>query len=338
MKRLGPILGSGLLVLACACGGLEAPADEAPEPEAEPVSSARVEAAGPDGDVHASLRAEPAVLNMGDRIELVLEIRTEPDHLVLSTPHDLPPLVLLDAEELEAQEPDTARWRFDATVFELGDLEVGPLTITWREPEGEERSLELGPLALSVVSVLEGEDEELADIRGPLSVPRDWTPWLRAAGIAGAVAAAWLLLWALWRWWRRRIAEGPRTPDVPAHVLALDSLEALKARGLPGPSEIKGYYVELSETIRRYIEGRFRVEALERTTRELDFELRRTGLRTATVERVLRWLGRCDLVKFARFRPAEAQIRADLEEAFALVRETMPRREPGAAEAHEEAV
>ncbi len=64
--------------------------------------------------------------------------------------------------------------------------------------------------------------------------------------------------------------------------------------------EIKAYHVEVSEIIRRYIEGRYRVDALEMATYEVLQGLEDGGVTLCTRDQFDRFLRDCDLVKFAK--------------------------------------
>ena len=80
--------------------------------------------------------------------------------------------------------------------------------------------------------------------------------------------------------------------------------------------EIKTYHIRLSDILREYVEGRFGVDAMEMTTGEVLDGLQRTDADRRAVGDVRRVLDRCDLVKFAKLRPAIPECR----ELFPLAR------------------
>ena len=57
-------------------------------------------------------------------------------------------------------------------------------------------------------------------------------------------------------------------PKIPAHIIALQSLEKIKNEQIWKEEKTKEYYSSISDTIRLYIEERFKVNALESTTAE----------------------------------------------------------------------
>jgi hypothetical protein len=88
----------------------------------------------------------------------------------------------------------------------------------------------------------------------------------------------------------------------------------------------------VSDTIRVYLEERFDFHAPERTTEEFLYELQDTNLLLPDQKASLgEFLTRCDLVKFARYEPAEPELRGLHEAAVRLVDETKPRPAPPVA-------
>ena len=78
--------------------------------------------------------------------------------------------------------------------------------------------------------------------------------------------------------------------------------------GLVARHAYKRHYTLLSDTLRRFFEERAGVEALERTTREIEGELARIpGFPGEIERRVTLFLRKADLVKFARHLPEVAE-------------------------------
>jgi hypothetical protein len=162
-----------------------------------------------------------------------------------------------------------------------------------------------------------GLTNELRDIKPPVIIPSGWQWVLWAAG-ALAVAAALNLAW---RYWQKRRLLVPPVPIIPAHVRAKQKLEeALALIGQP-----REFCILVSDTIRWYLEERFDFRAPERTTEEFLHELKGTNLLTPDQKSSLgEFLNRCDLVKFARYEPAEPELRELHASALRLVEETEP--------------
>jgi len=162
-----------------------------------------------------------------------------------------------------------------------------------------------------------GPTNSLRDIKPPVEIPSGWEwVWL---GLAMLIAAAAAFL--AWRYWQKRKAQIPAIPSVPAHVRAKQRLE----QALALLSQPKPFCILVSDTIRVYLEERFDFHAPERTTEEFLYELQDTNLLLPDQKESLGdFLRRCDLVKFARYEPAEPELHGLHESALRLVEETAP--------------
>ena len=151
----------------------------------------------------------------------------------------------------------------------------------------------------------------------PLIYIRDWRA-LALWGIALLVLA--IALYLLWRWWRKKV-EIPPAP-IPAHVRARRKLE----QALAMISEPKPFSTAVSGAIREYLEERFDFHAPDRTTEEFLYELQGTMLLSQDQKASLvDFLASCDLIKFAKYEPAEMELRGLYDSALRLVNETEPR-------------
>jgi hypothetical protein len=165
----------------------------------------------------------------------------------------------------------------------------------------------------------------LRDIKPPVEIP---TGWVWAFWVVGALLLAAIAYFA-WRYWQKRRAQIAIPPIIPPHVRAKQKLEA--ALGLLG--QPREFCILVSDTIRHYLEERFNFRAPERTTEEFLIELRKTNLLTPDQKESLgEFLKSCDLVKFARYEPGEAELRDLHGSAVRLVEETEPVPEPTARE------
>ena len=158
---------------------------------------------------------------------------------------------------------------------------------------------------------------DIRDIKPPVEIPSGWEWLWWTLGTLAVVA----LLFAAWRYWQKRRSQIPVEPPVPAHVRAKQKLqEALALITRPEP-----FCVLVSDTIRVYLEERFNFRAPERTTEEFLHELQDTNLLAAEQkEKLGEFLGRCDLVKFAKYEPGEPELRGLHGSALRLIEETEP--------------
>ena len=118
-------------------------------------------------------------------------------------------------------------------------------------------------------------------------------------------------------------------PPLPAHEQAYAALQELEDGELLKQREYEDYYVQLTEIAKGYLQGRFGVTALDRTTEELRevLEHDEQAIAPLSAREVLAFLETSDLFKFAGFEPREGEA----EEALGSVREMVDRTVPAEA-------
>ena len=79
--------------------------------------------------------------------------------------------------------------------------------------------------------------------------------------------------------------------------------EGLKEKGFLEEKNHKEYYSGLSDILRRYLERRSGVEALEKTSSEIRADLEKKTFDKDVMDMIGEVLDRSDLVKFAKFAP-----------------------------------
>ncbi len=215
-------------------------------------------------------------------------------------------------------------YRYTISTFLTGDFEIPPLAIRYTVPgSAKPGSLATEKIKIRVESVKPSEAGDIRDIKPPVEIPLDWR---RIALWVGAGAGLLALGTAGYLWYRRRrqgkgLLPVRQEPVRPAHEIAFEALARLEASDLLSRGEVKAYYIEVSEIIRRYVERRYGFVALEMTTEELLDALQRAGVDGEIHDRFRAFLERCDLVKFAKYEPpAESH-----PEILALAREIVER-------------
>ncbi len=125
-------------------------------------------------------------------------------------------------------------------------------------------------------------------------------PWLLAALLLIALAAAW------WIYRRRRKALPPLEKILSPYDYARHRLRTLQHQKLWQEGRVWEYYTELSHIVRKFLEDEHRLPILETPSSEIPRLLQRHGVHGdyATLQRFLQL---SDMVKFARYRPAEHQ-------------------------------
>jgi hypothetical protein len=206
------------------------------------------------------------------------------------------------------------RW-WKLVTWSPGTYTLTTPDVTYRR-SGEELTI-AEPVEITVeVPSLIGEsieEIELKDIKPPMALPVDRRPYYAAAVLAALGFCAWLGR----RWSKSRHRRRPFAPPPPPHVVAAAALDALRARNLVERGAFKEFYSALADIVRMYMEGRYGLRAPEMTTEEFLTATAKDFRLAVPHQRLLAsFLSECDLVKFARHRPA----RNDSDNAFAAAR------------------
>ncbi len=92
-------------------------------------------------------------------------------------------------------------------------------------------------------------------------------------------------------------------PKVKADVKAIKALQRLRQKKLWEQGKVKGYYSELTDILRIYMEDRWEVYAMEMVTTEILDELKQLDIESSTISSIRKTLELSDLVKFAKCDP-----------------------------------
>lgn len=180
-------------------------------------------------------------------------------------------------------------------------------------------------LLLEVYSVpTDTSAAKVKDIKAPFDEPFDWKWYLPYVYIALAVLVAILILWYVLIKIKNRKPEevAPPKPKVPAHITALAALEKIKEQAIWKENKTKEYYSEITDTIRLYIEERFKIQALELTSDEIIHVFKSQVIDTDSKSKLYQMLTLSDFVKFAKQIPIEAEHTITLNNAFDFVNGT----------------
>jgi len=209
-----------------------------------------------------------------------------------------------------------------------GELKIPPFRAETIVPAGEVAQVATTPeQVLTVSSNLAAEHGMEIEAPGdPFPTPFNYTFALLVLGAAVLFVA---LMW----WLRSRKKSRPQalTVAVPAHVKALRELLRWKDAPRTTSAEIEAFYVGVSQVLRVYLEDRFGLHAPERTTEEFLYDLDGSAqLVRDHGQELRRFLSQCDLVKFAKFVPTDADHQTTFGLAESFVESTRIDRAPAA--------
>ena len=285
-------------------------------------------AAHAQSPIDVELTAEPVEVTVGDVIGLTLTV-THPEGYEVA-PVDLP-REWGDLEVVSQTRPETSgvtdgievtTQTIEAVIFSTGDFETPELAVTVRDQTGRLLEEPAPRASITVLSVLQEGDDTPRDIRPQATLwgPAVW-PWV-VGGLLIALLAV-LVGWAAYR--RFRSTGVPQAPPVldlrSPYEIVVGELERIAALRLPEAGRFKEHYTLVSDALRTYVSGVYRVPALDLTTGELGAMLRRAKVETPVVEQSMGLLDDCDLVKFARYAPGVAEAGQIVPRALGLVEE-----------------
>ena len=211
--------------------------------------------------------------------------------------------------------------RYRLTSFDSGFYVVPPMKFhfhsrTWTD------SLESNPLLLLVHTVQ--VDSTIYDVKAPLHMPVGFLelfPFVLGGIIL--LGAAGFLAWYLRRRKKNKPLFGAPKPEDPAHIIAFRELRNLRDEKLWQQNEFKKYYTRLTETIRRYMERRYGIPAMEMTSYEILDVWKRSGEdKEYLSDKLHLLLNLADLVKFAKQKPNASENEENIERAFDFVEKT----------------
>ncbi|MGY6649294.1 hypothetical protein [Wenyingzhuangia sp. IMCC45574] len=141
--------------------------------------------------------------------------------------------------------------------------------------------------------------------------------------IALGVLAFIILIYFLFR--KEKEEKPVIIPKIPPYITATKELKELQTKELWQNNQVKEYYSELTDIVRKYIGGELSIQALENTTDELisllqvENKEQGLGLEKELVEKLKGLLSQADFVKFAKQKPIESDIRGHESDAKLII-------------------
>ena len=188
--------------------------------------------------------------------------------------------------------------------------------------------METQALLLEVVTLAVDTTQAIKDIKPPLEIPFTFSELLPYVIIGILVVLVILVIIYLFLKRKNKALVNPEKEIIiPDHEIALAKLNELKAKRLCQEGKSKEYYTQLTEIIRNYIEGRFKIMALEKTTEEIITSFRSLDINEDSKNKLKQILSLADFVKFAKINPLPLENELCINNAFDFVTQTIPKLE-----------
>jgi len=272
---------------------------------------------------------------LGDQVKLFLEIE-HPDNVEVIFPNVPDTLVeyieVLGRSEKDTVGPDDENFQkqiqsFLITSFDSGSYRIPPFWFKINL-DGRLDSIPTNSVTLNVYSMEIDTTRGPTDIKYPYDAPvtlKEVIPYI--LGTILILAILFFIFYAIKRKKNNQpIFVIPKKPKEPAHIVALRELDRIKQEKLWKQGKTKQYYSEVTETLRKYIEDRFEIPAMEQTSDEtLDsFRYRRDLLKEKTFENLNKIFKLADLAKFAKYQTTPDDDNMTLVNAYFFINDTKP--------------
>jgi len=194
------------------------------------------------------------------------------------------------------------------TSFDSGSYRLPPFPAYRIKSSGEVDTLwfDGGPLEVTTIQI-DTTTYKPFDVKGQLNYPfsfREMLPW---AGVLLLIAALSYLVYRIIKNKREnRDIFGRVKVEDPAHIVALKKLEKLR-NGKMWLKDQKQFFTEVIDTLREYMEKRYSMQTMEKTSGEILEELSKVNMEPKVYIELEELLKLSDLVKFAKYRAEEQE-------------------------------
>ena len=271
-------------------------------------------------------QVDRATITIGDRILYTLKITTDPKVKLepLRLGSNLGSFEVKDYKIYDPVKTKDGRMvnksEYVITTFTTGEYVIPDLAINYTDPSGEKKQTHSEPLFILVKSVgaTESDKEDIRDLKPSIDVKGSYLGYLLLIPALALLGTGGFLYY-------RHRAKGlafPRLPEElqkPAWEVALFELDSLRNSDLLEKRQVKRYFILLSDIIRKYVERRFGIPALDRTTEEIRGEIKKAKLDQKISGLISELLSFCDLVKFAKYIPPMEEIEKNTNDAYEIV-------------------
>ncbi len=203
--------------------------------------------------------------------------------------------------------------------FLSGEYSIPPLALDYSDKDDNKGTLLSTSVPISVTSLLPENTENLQvkAIQEPNTV--NYVKLVLYISIAIFILGGILLI----VYFLRKRKRERLIPEIPPFEEAFAKLNILLNKNLPELGMFKEFYIQLNLIVRIYIEKQFALRAPEQTTEEFLQDLSVSDKITGEFKKSLKnFLIHSDLVKFARHKPVEDEIKDSIESCKNFIKVT----------------
>lgn len=218
---------------------------------------------------------------------------------------------------------------FTFTSFDSGSHVIPVINGYLENPDGTIDTVKFDAGKLEVTTIqIDTTTYKPFDVKDQMTYPytvKEFLPWI---GLLVALIALFVIAVRLWRRWRekRALFIKPAEPDSP-YIAALKELENIRKERLWQNNQMKLYYTRITDVLREYIEARFALQAMEKTSAEILTELIPAGIDKSDYNSLKELLEVADLVKFAKYIATESENENAIPAAIRFISSTAIKKE-----------
>lgn len=275
-------------------------------------------------------KVDTSRISIGDRIKYEVEINYS-DSLAIEHPGagiNLGQFEIKDYKIHDIEEKDRRliqKYEYTLSVFDTGSFTIPPFPIAYFPKDSMQnyKIIEASAINIFVESILGDEEPELKDVKAPIYIPFDYVVLFSIIAIILLIGLGGFFAY---RFYKTKKEKGylikPPKPARPAHEIALEAYKILKEKNLIEQKLIKQYYTECTEILRKYLEDRYFIIALEETTKEILHDLSSQDIERSHIDSLKQILELSDFVKFAKYKPSKDENNSLMENCIQFVEET----------------
>lgn len=270
-------------------------------------------------------------ITIGDQVKFSIEIKKGRNVVInfpvfndkLTNEIEIIKVSPIDSSWSKTEEKSVLRQELLLTAFDSGLYYIPPIKFTFSDEKISD-TIQTSATYLEVYSFPLDTTGTIRDIKAIEKAPlgfREVLPYVLILLVIGGLI--WFIFYYLKKKKKNEPVFGREKPVEPAHIIAIRELDRLKAEKVWQRGLIKEYYSRLTEIIRRYIESRFEIIAMEQTTDEILHEFEEQKNLSKDDFKLLKdMLILADFVKFAKADPLPDENEAHFENAYAFVNNT----------------
>lgn len=213
----------------------------------------------------------------------------------------------------------TLMQKITITSFDSGAWQIPVMDPVIKDINHQQYTLSTTPVTLQVLPVDVSQLKDYHPLKEIIDVDYTDYTWLY---IAGGVLILGLLVYLLFRWWKKRKnrpVKGKPIVKGPPLAWAMGQIDALEKEGLVEAGQFKEFYTRLLDICRAYFDQRLATHAFQATSKELVGSLQAYLVRHKERVDLESFASLSDYVKFAEHSPEVEKTK----EAVSTARQTL---------------